>query len=86
MRVNGLPELRENLSAVLDGGEPVLVTRHGKLSGVYVPLDDPNHIPTDLRRELAGVLRRHLATLLNALGATEEDIEDDFDAHRRRRR
>lgn len=86
MRVAGVRELRENLSAVLDGGEPVLVTRHGKLSGLYLPLDDPNHIPTDLRRELAGVLGRHLAGLLDAQGATEEDIQEDFDAHRRRRR
>lgn len=86
MRVNGLRELRENLSAVLDGGEPVLVTRHGKLSGLYLPLDDPNHIPTDLRRELAGVLGRYLAGLLDAQGATEEEIQEDFDAHRRRRR
>lgn len=86
MRVTGLRELRENLSAVLDGAEPLLVTRHGELSGVYLPLDDPNHNPTDLRRELAGVLGRQLAGLLDAQGATEEDIEDDFDAHRRRRR
>jgi antitoxin (DNA-binding transcriptional repressor) of toxin-antitoxin stability system len=86
VRVNGLRELRENLSAVLDGGEPVLVTRHGKLSGLYLPLDDPNHIPTDLRRELAGVLGRYLAGLLDAQGATEEEIQEDFDAHRRRRR
>lgn len=86
MRVTGLRELRENLSALLDGGEPVLVTRHGKLSGLYLPLDDPNHIPTELSRELAGVLGRHLAGLLDAHGATEADIQEDFDAHRRRRR
>jgi len=86
MRVAGVRELRGNLAELLDGGEPLLVTRHGKLSGLYLPLDDPDRIPTDLRRELAGVLGRHLSGLLEAKGVTEDDVQEDFDAHRRRRR
>jgi PHD/YefM family antitoxin component YafN of YafNO toxin-antitoxin module len=68
------------------GGEPVLVTRHGKVSGVYVPLDEPDRLPDDLRRELAAVLGRHLARLLERKGVTEREIVGDFDAYRRRRR
>lgn len=86
MRVTGVRALRGNLAALLDGGEPVLVTRYGKLSGLYLPLDDPDRIPTDLRRELAGVLGRHLSGLLEAQGVTEDAVREDFDAHRRRRR
>ncbi|MDY0061142.1 MAG: prevent-host-death protein [Myxococcota bacterium] len=86
MRVAGVRELRGNLASLLDGGEPVLVTRHGKMAGLYLPLDDPDHVPTDLRRELADVLGRHLASLLEARGVDEEELQEDFDAHRRRRR
>jgi len=86
MRVAGVRELRGNLAGLLDGGEPVLVTRHGKMAGLYLPLDDPDHVPTDLRQELAGVLGRHLSNLLEARGVSEDEIQEDFDAHRRRRR
>jgi len=86
MRVAGIREFRARLSKFLSGDEPVLLTRHGKLSGVYLPLEDAKRIPDDLRTELAGVLGRHLAQVLEAKGVTEAEIERDFDAHRRRRR
>ncbi len=86
MRVAGVREIRDNLAALLGGHEPVLVTRHGKLSGLYLPLDDPDRVPTDLRREMAEVLGRHLASLLDAAGASEQAVQEGFDAHRRGRR
>jgi antitoxin (DNA-binding transcriptional repressor) of toxin-antitoxin stability system len=86
MRVAGVRELRGNLAGLLDGAEPVLVTRHGRLSGVFLPLDDPDHIPTDLRRELAAVLGRHLHVLLEAQGVSEDDVLEDFKASRRERK
>ncbi len=86
MRVAGVRELRGNLAGLLDGAEPVLVTRHGKLSGVFLPLDDPDRIPTDLRRELAAVLGRHLHILLEAQGVSEEDVLEDFRSRRRKRK
>ena len=52
MKVTGIRELRANSAAVLGSREPVLVTKHGKVAGVYVPLEDPKTIPEDLRKEL----------------------------------
>jgi antitoxin (DNA-binding transcriptional repressor) of toxin-antitoxin stability system len=86
MKVAGIRELRANTADLLSGAEPVLVTRHGKISGVYVPLEDPGHLPEDLRHELVTVLGRHLAGALQARGVTEEDLQKDFDAQRRHRR
>ena len=86
MRVAGVREIRGNLAALFGGHEPLLVTRHGKLSGLFLPLDDPDRIPTDLRREMAAILGRHLDSLLKAGGVTEHAVQEDFDAHRRRRR
>ncbi len=86
MKVAGIQELRAKGATLLGGGEPVLVTRHGKVSGMYVPLDEPDRLPDDLRRELAAVLGRHLAKELKRKGVTERDIAEDFHAYRRRRR
>jgi prevent-host-death family protein len=86
MRVAGIREFRERLAQFLSGDEPVLLTRHGKPSGVYLPLEDSERIPDDLRAELAGVLGRHLAQLLEAQGIEEADLQRDFDEHRRGRR
>jgi antitoxin (DNA-binding transcriptional repressor) of toxin-antitoxin stability system len=86
MKVAGMRELRAKSATLFGKGEPLLVTRHGRISGVYVPLDEPDRLPDDLRRELAGVVGRHLAKLLDRKGVAERNIAEDFHAHRRRRR
>jgi len=86
MKVTGIQELRTRAAVLLGSGEPVLVTKHGKVSGVYVPLDEPDRLPDDLRRELTGVVGKHLAKALQRKGVTERDVKEDFRAYRRRRR
>jgi antitoxin (DNA-binding transcriptional repressor) of toxin-antitoxin stability system len=86
MKVAGIRELRAKSAALFGSGEPVLVTRHGKVSGVYVPLDEPDRLPDDLRRELVAVLGRHLAKVLERKGVSEREVTEDFHAYRQRRR
>jgi hypothetical protein len=86
MRVAGIRELRSKTAELLGGDEPLLVTRHGRISGLYLPLEDANRLPQDLRRELSQVLSAHLAQQLAAGGWSEKEIHEDFDAFRRRRR
>ncbi len=86
MKVTGIRELRTRTAVLLGSGEPVLVTKHGKVSGVYVPLDEPDRLSDDLRRELTGVVGKHLAKALERKGVTERDVKEDFRAYRRRRR
>jgi len=86
MKVTGIRELRTRAAVLLGSGEPVLVTKHGKVSGVYVPLDEPDRLPDDLRRELTGVVGKHLAKALERKGVTDRDVKEDFRAYRRRRR
>jgi PHD/YefM family antitoxin component YafN of YafNO toxin-antitoxin module len=86
MKIAGIRELRAKSADLLGGDEPVLVTRHGHVSGVYLPLEDPDRLPLDLRRELSAVLGRHLSRLLEAQGVTEDRVADDFRAHRRSHR
>ncbi len=86
MKIAGIREIRNNSAALLGGSEPVLVTRHGRVSGVYLPLEESDRLPTDLRLELASVLGKHLSRVLEAQGITEEQIVEDFRAYRKRRR
>ena len=86
MKVAGIRELRAKTGVLFGGREPLLVTRHGKVSGVYVPLDEADRLPDDLRRNLTTVLGKYLAKALARQGVTERDIKEDFDAYRRRRR
>ncbi len=86
MRIAGIRELRARTADLLGGAEPVLVTRHGRVSGLYLPLDSPDSLPSDLGRELAAVLGRHLAGELDRQGISESQVGEDFRAYRRRRR
>jgi hypothetical protein len=55
MKVAGIREVRAKTAVLFGGNEPLLVTRHGKVSGVYVPLNEADRLPEDLRRELSVV-------------------------------
>jgi hypothetical protein len=86
MKVAGIREIRSKTAELLGGDEPLLVTRHGKISGLFLPLEDANRLPQDLRRELSQVLASYLEKQLAAGGWTEKEIHEDFNAFRRRRR
>ena len=86
MKVAGIREVRAKTAVLFGGSEPLLVTRHGKVSGVYVPLNEADRLPVDLRRELSAVLGKYLAKELARKGVTERKITEDFSAYRRRRR
>jgi len=58
MKIAGIRELRAQSATLLGGEEPVLVTKHGKVSGVYLPLGEPDKLPDDLRGELASIPTR----------------------------
>lgn len=86
MKIAGIRELRVEMMGVLAAGEPILVTRHGRVSGVFVPLDEPDRIPDDLRKDIVRFLGEHLSRQLDATGVRDENVLEDFRAHRRSRR
>jgi hypothetical protein len=45
MKVAALQKSATETPNLFEGGEPVLVTRQGKISGLYVPLEDPDQVP-----------------------------------------
>ena len=86
VKVAGIREIHARSAALLGGDEPVLVTRHGRIAGVYVPLDVLDRLPMDLRRALVSVLGPQLSRLVDRRGVTEATITGHFRAHRKRRR
>lgn len=86
MRVTGVHEFHANPALVFGRGEPVLVTKRGKVSGVYVPLDKVHQLPDEIRRKLAGAVGKSIAKTVRRRGITSRQIKEDFRAYRRRRR
>lgn len=86
MKIAGIREIREQSARYLGGPEPFLVTRHGKISGVFIPLDAPDRLPDDWKKEIGAALSQSLSKILDLRGVTEKNIEEDFRADRRRRR
>lgn len=66
--------------------EIVFVTRHGKLTGVLVPLTEPQDLPVELRQELLERLGTAVAEHFKNRGVGEKEILRDFKAWRKRRR
>ncbi len=86
MKIAGIREVRAKTAAYLGGEEPFLVTKHGKISGVYIPLESPDRLPDDWRREIGKILSLHFHELLKKKGISERDGLEDFRAFRGRRR
>ena len=85
MQMAGARQFRDKAAGYLNGDEPVLITKHGKISGLYLPLESSSTIPENLRKDLARVLGRHLQDLMDLQKIKEEDIQEDFREHRRHR-
>jgi len=86
MRVAGVREFRSRAPELVKGDELVFVTRHGKLSGLLVPLSEPQELPVELRRELLTRLGAGIARQLKAHGVSEAKVLRDFEAWRKARR
>lgn len=86
MKIAGIREVRSKFARYVGDTEPFLVTRHGKVSGVYIPLESPDQLPDDWRREIGQSLSYHFSRMLELKGISERKIREDFRAHRVRRR
>lgn len=86
MKTASIRDFRSRIAELIDSDEPVLVTRHGKNAAVLYPLHDPKKIPIEIRRKLFLEMSASIAKELDARGVTDEEIERDFAAFKKRRR
>ena len=86
MKTTSIRDFRSRVAELVDGDEPVLVTRHGKNAAVLYPLHDPKKIPLEIRRRLFRDITADIASQLDARGVSDDEIERDFVAFKKRRR
>lgn len=86
MKTTSIRDFRTRIAELVDGDEPVLVTRHGKHAAVLYPLHDPSSVPIEIRRKLFRDITDDIAKTLDTQGVTDEEIQRDFAAARKRRR
>jgi hypothetical protein len=85
MRISTVRDFRDHATTLLREEEPLLVTRRGRLAGVYLPWTKST-LPTDLKRELFLALTADLAKKAGKAGLDEDEIQRDFATWRKKRR
>jgi len=85
MKISTVREFRDNATGLLKSKEPVLITRRGRMAGVFFPSPEGT-LAVDLKRELFEKLSAEIARQIRKGGGTEEEILSDFDTWRKTRR
>ncbi|PYV55998.1 MAG: hypothetical protein DMG97_18340 [Acidobacteria bacterium] len=85
MKISSVREFRDNATGLLRSKDPILVTRRGRLAGVFFPRPEAS-LPLELKRELFAVLSSEIARQLRRKGLKEEDILNDFRSWRANKR
>ena len=79
----GMREFRENLAGYLESGTPLAITRHGETLGFYIPAQKRNR-----RAEIEAMraAAKELDQMIVSLGASEDELMDEYKEIRRRAR
>jgi hypothetical protein len=85
MRVSTVREFRDRATVLLKSKEPVLITRRGRMAGIFFPAPEGT-VSLDLHHQLFDKLSSEIARRLRKSGIAEEEIQLDFEAWRKTRR
>jgi hypothetical protein len=85
MRISTVREFRDKATGLLRSRDPILVTRRGRLAGVYFPQPEAT-LPMEFKRELFAMLSAEVARQIKRRGLTQKDVLEDFTAWRKERR
>ena len=78
-------EFQENASDLLQSKVPILVTRRGRLAGVFFPWPEST-LPVEFKRELFSVLSAEVEREVKQRGVSESEVSEDFESWRKARR
>jgi hypothetical protein len=84
MRISTVREFRDKATGLLRSRTPILVTRRGRLAGIFFPRPEIT-LPIELKRELYD-MSGDIARQLKRRKVSEDDVLEDFEASRKRRR
>jgi antitoxin (DNA-binding transcriptional repressor) of toxin-antitoxin stability system len=85
MRTATVREFRDRATSFLKQVEPIIVTRHGKIVGFFLPAAGET-LPLDIKKELFATLTDQIRAMMKERGLTEETVLADFDKTRKARR
>jgi hypothetical protein len=85
MKISTVREFRDNATGLLRSKDPILVTRRGRLAGVFFPWPEAS-LPIELKRELFAVLSAEVGRQIKKRRLSEEKIVADFESWRKNRR
>jgi len=85
MRITTVREFRDNATGLLRSKAPILVTRRGRLAGVFFPWPEES-LPVEFKKELFSVLSSALGRELKKRKVSEEEVRADFESWRKARR
>ncbi|MFB3923960.1 MAG: hypothetical protein ACE145_19740 [Terriglobia bacterium] len=85
MKISSVREFRDQATGLLRSKHPILVTRRGRLAGVFFPCPEAT-LPLELKRELFATLTAAIARQLKHRGLSEKTVLADFDALRKQPR
>jgi hypothetical protein len=86
MKVATVREFRDKATRYFKLEEPVLVTRHGKVTGLYLPIEHPESFPLELRKDLLIRIGESISHSLAGKGISEEKLLADFKTFKKTRR
>ena len=84
MRISTVREFRDKATGLLRSKDPILVTRRGRLAGIFFPLQK-NSLPVELKQELFALLTSEISRQIKRRGTSEKEILADFERWRKGR-
>jgi hypothetical protein len=85
MKISSVREFRDNATGLLRSKDPILVTRRGRLAGIFFPQPETT-MPIELKREMFSVLSMEISREIKKRGLNEEEAVADFKDWRKSKR
>ena len=85
MKISTVREFRDHATGLLRSKDPILVTRRGRLAGVFFPWPEAT-LPIELKRELFSVLSSEVRRQIKKRALSEDEVVADFKSWRKSRR
>ncbi len=85
MKITNVRDFRDNATRLLRSKDPILVTRRGRLAGIFFPWPEGT-MPLELKREVFSVLSEQVRRQVSRAGLSEDEILTDFESWRKSKR
>jgi hypothetical protein len=85
MKISTVRNFRDNATGLLRSRDPILVTRRGRLAGIFFPWPEGT-MPLELKREVFSVLSEQVRRQVAKARLSEDEILADFESWRKNRR